>query len=256
MTACRRCPTAVSPAAIVLDHLADDAAGSRFEQIKEYYDARVEAREQEGLGAPPYNPVEPASLFLNEEEWHAALDGVRTIELTPFEQPDDKPERTTLSLGGRKGRTFAAERSQTGGNVFDAVKDHIGALAVSGQDVSWSQAGVKARATGSAPFFQITKSPISRASKPGPDITALSGGTSALAVLGLETGFETGRPRRYRRAGYSRRPPDPPHAQSPPGAGLPNRGFDPLQGRPRRSCRSWDRPVRRPPDDYRQRCAP
>ena len=184
-------PEAVSPSAIVLDHLADDAARSRFEQIKEYYDARVEAREQEGLGAPPYNPIEPASLFLGEDQWRAVLDGVRTVQLTPFEQPDDLAGTHTLSLGGRQGRTFAAERSETGGNVFEAVRDHIDALRSSGKRVivaGWSD-GSRDRLGTVLADHDITD--ISNV-ETWADVTALTGNTSALAVLGLETGFETG----------------------------------------------------------------
>ena len=184
-------PDAVSPSAIVLDHLADDAARSRFEQIKEYYDARVEAREQEGLGAPPYNPIEPASLFLDEDQWHAVLDGVRTVQLTPFEQPDDLTGTQTLSLGGRQGRTFAAERSETGGNVFEAVRDHIDALRSSGKRVivaGWSE-GSRDRLGTVLADHDITD--ISNV-ETWADVTALTGNTSALAVLGLESGFETG----------------------------------------------------------------
>ena len=183
-------PDAVRPAAVVLDHQADDAAHSRFEQIREYYDARVDAREHEGLGAPPYNPIEPASLFLDEEEWHATLDGVRTVQLTPFEQPDDTPGTVAISLGGRQGRTFAAERNQSGGNVFEAVGEHIDSLRASGRRVavaSWSRGSRDRLGT------VLADHGITDVSEVGTwaDVTALSERTTALAVLGLETGFET-----------------------------------------------------------------
>ena len=49
----------------------------------------------------------------------------RTVaEITPFE----RPESTAISFGGKQGRTFAAERAEAGGNVYDAVRAHVQAL--------------------------------------------------------------------------------------------------------------------------------
>ena len=55
------------------DHLADEAATRRFEQIAEHYDARIEALEEQTFGAPPYKPVPPERMFFDAGTWAAAL---------------------------------------------------------------------------------------------------------------------------------------------------------------------------------------
>ena len=43
--------------------------------------------------------------------------------------PFESPQAASVSLGGRRGRSFAAERAEAGGNVYEAVKRHASALA-------------------------------------------------------------------------------------------------------------------------------
>ncbi len=51
-------------APVVLDHLADEAAGERLDQIGEHYKARVEALEGGLAGGAPYKPLAPDRLYL------------------------------------------------------------------------------------------------------------------------------------------------------------------------------------------------
>ena len=180
----------VDPDALILDHLLEDAARSRFEQIDEYYDARVTAREQDSLGAPVYNPIAPDALYLTADEWASASSQYATVSLTPFELPESSQARRTISLGGRQGRSFAAERSEADRNLFEALREHIGQTQHSGKRVilaCWTE--------GSRDRLQSVMADH------GPEQTALAdtwqdvlaqqATTTAMVILGLETGFET-----------------------------------------------------------------
>ena len=104
-----------------------------------------------------------------------------------------------------QGRNFAPERTEAEANVFDAVTKHVHALQAAGKRVviaMWSE-GSRERMShvladhGLANLANVADCPDALR-RPKPEI--------ALAVLGLEAGFETARPRRHRRAGHSRRP--------------------------------------------------
>ena len=58
-------------AAISLDHLAEEAAISRRDQIEEYYNARKQALKEQSFGAAPYKPLPPDALFLTDADWKA-----------------------------------------------------------------------------------------------------------------------------------------------------------------------------------------
>ncbi len=113
-------------ASIVLDHLTDEAVKDRFEQVTEHYQARVDALEQTTFGAPPYKPLPPSRLYLDDAEWRKLLAAHPVRRLSPFEAPDDARAQT-VSLKAKVGRNFAAERQVDSGTVFDAVVAHIGA---------------------------------------------------------------------------------------------------------------------------------
>jgi transcription-repair coupling factor (superfamily II helicase) len=177
------------PAAVVCDHLVEDAVTSRLEQVREYYDARLEALEHDGLGAPPYKPLDPELLYLNAQEWTSAITGVKCATVTPFEQPEGAPDTNIVSLGGRQGRSFAAER-QAGENVFDALKSHLASEQQNGKRAvlaCWSD-GSRDRLTSVLEDHGINRSALVANWS---DATALPRDTVALAILGLETGFES-----------------------------------------------------------------
>ncbi|HKQ55314.1 MAG TPA: CarD family transcriptional regulator, partial [Methyloceanibacter sp.] len=176
-------------AAVTLDPLVDDARGRRLEQIADHYDARAQALERKAFGAPPYHPVPPESLFLNEADWRAALSGRNAIAFDPFERPEQPDGTVVVSFAGRQGRSFAAERQTEGANVFDTVSSHAKRLRGEGKRLivaCWSKgarerlaallsehgAGETARAESFAEALDVP-----------PD-------TIAVAVLPLETGFE------------------------------------------------------------------
>ena len=172
---------------VSFDHLAEEAVGRRFEQIDEHYDARRESLEQQTFGAPPYKPVPPERMFLKPDSWGRALKGHNAFRLTPFEEAEAAHVR---SWRGRGGRSFAAERQQGDVNVFDAVVGHIKRLHGEHRRVivaSWTPGARERLSTllGDHGLKEVSKV------ESYADALALPGSTTALAVLGLEQGFET-----------------------------------------------------------------
>jgi transcription-repair coupling factor (superfamily II helicase) len=177
----------VPDAEVSFDHLADEAVQRRFEEIAEHYQARVEALEVATFGAPPYKPVPPDLMFLDGAVWGAALGGHPLRRLTPFERADGEAVR---SFGGRQGRSFAPERQNPGANLFDAVVGHIRTLHAENRRVivaAWTPGARERLAHLLAEHGLKTAQKVDSYA----DALALPGKTTALAVLGLEHGFET-----------------------------------------------------------------
>jgi transcription-repair coupling factor (superfamily II helicase) len=174
-------------AVLSFDNLVDDAVKSRFEQIKEHYLARTEGLETERFGAPPYKPVPPDQMFLNAAGWKKAIAGHKVVRLTPFEMTEGTGVRPWR---GKAGRSFAPERQNPDGNVFDSVVAHIKRVQGEHRRVivaAWT-AGARER-LGSLLSDHGLKA---QAKVEGyTDALALDPGVTGLAVLGLEQGFET-----------------------------------------------------------------
>jgi transcription-repair coupling factor (superfamily II helicase) len=199
---------------VALEPHAEDAAHERFAQIADYYEARRQALAQTSLAQTsdkttgpssttgvPYKPLPPDRLYLAEAEWRAKLDGGRLVRLVPFAAPEAAGagagvgagatrEAAVLNATTRPGRNFAPERAQAEGNVFEAVKAHVDALQAAGKRVVfalWSE-GARER-MGHVLADHGLLNLVNRATWP----EALTRPTVeiALAVLGLESGFET-----------------------------------------------------------------
>ncbi|MGE0857161.1 MAG: transcription-repair coupling factor, partial [Hyphomicrobiaceae bacterium] len=172
---------------VSFDHMADEAIRQRFELIGEHYAARTDASEAERFGAPPYKPVPPDMMFLDGGAWAAALAGHAIARLSPFELPDAANVR---SWGGRAGRNFAPERQAGDVNVFDAVVRHIRRLHEEKRRVivsAWT-AGARERLA-----HLLTDHGLQDIDKVD-DLAAaqaLPSGHTALAVVGIDHGFET-----------------------------------------------------------------
>ncbi|MGI9382604.1 MAG: transcription-repair coupling factor [Methyloligellaceae bacterium] len=180
----------VPGAAITFDHLTEDARMRRLEQIADHYEARETALEQKNFGAPPYKPVPSERMFLSKGEWIDALEGRSVASLSPFEMPEESEGLRSHSLGGRRGRAFAAERAREDGNVFDAVVAHIKKRQSSGRRVivaCWSR-GASERLKSLLTDHGLT---ALQAVETFDEAMALADGITAMAVLGLEAGFET-----------------------------------------------------------------
>ena len=177
----------VPGASIVLEPLVEDAARERLEQIKDYHDARRQALAQRGAG-PPYKPLVPERLYLQEAEWHQRLEHLPLARLTPFSHPQG--QGTAIDVAARQGRSFAAERAQPGSNVFAALTRHVADLQASGRRVAialWSEGSRERMLHVLRDHGLANLSPVAS----WPEALSLPKPQVALAVLGLESGFET-----------------------------------------------------------------
>ncbi len=176
-------------ALVFTDHLSGEAAKERFDQIKDYYEARAEdASAKEGKGAMdvvPYRPLKPDALYLSPEEYEAKLAGAALRPLSPFSPPENK---RAFDFGAKQGRTFAAERAANL-NVFDAVASHIAERRKEKKVViaGWTE--------GSA---ERMRSVLADHDVPGlkmagswSDVATGDRARVPVVVLGLESGFET-----------------------------------------------------------------
>ncbi|MGN6572578.1 MAG: transcription-repair coupling factor, partial [Pseudolabrys sp.] len=170
---------------VALEHLDEDAAHERFGQIADYHDARADALKQ-GV-TPSYKPLATNKLYLAEDEWKARLDAAARAKLTPFAVPE---ARDVIDIGARAGHNFAAERNEPGANVFAAVAKHVGAQQSDGKRVAialWSEGARDRMSHVLADHKLVNLTPV----RSWPDVLALPKHAIALAVLGIEAGFET-----------------------------------------------------------------
>ena len=176
---------------IVLDHHADDAVGERISLIKDYYDARKSALDQPSPGSIPYKPLPPEALYLTSADWRGIIGEAGVASLTPFQLPESEG-KLVADLGGKQGRSFAAERADNSGSVFDAAVAHVKALEGEGRRVilaAWSE-GSRERLAHVLADHGLKTVQMTGSLRAAFD---LKPGTTALAVWGFETGFEAGK---------------------------------------------------------------
>jgi transcription-repair coupling factor (superfamily II helicase) len=174
-------------ALIGLDPLAKEAREERLDQIQDYYEARREAAKTGAgaMGAPAYRAIEPDAMYLSADEWDA-LTGSRAVRrFTAFREAGE----ATIEMGGKQGRTFAAER-KADQNVFDATSKHAVSLRKSGKRVifaSWSE-GASERMGGVLSEHGLA--PILPAQDWG-EVQSAQPNVMLRIVMPLERGFET-----------------------------------------------------------------
>jgi transcription-repair coupling factor (superfamily II helicase) len=176
----------------LFDHLAGDdlvvrdahdagAADARFEAIADYYENRKRAQSSD---AGSYRPLEPETLYLSRDEWERLIEERPLHLATPFHEPGSK---TVLDFEVDSARDFAPERSQ-GGNVYEAVVEHIAALRRAKKKVvlaSYS-AGARERLKG-----LLADHGLKKAVEVDTWQEAQGASGIALAVLPLDHGFTT-----------------------------------------------------------------
>jgi transcription-repair coupling factor (superfamily II helicase) len=173
---------------IALDALAEDAAGERLAQIKDYYDARREAMGRAG-DSVPYKPLPPERLYFSPQEWRGRLDAAPLARFTPFATPQSEG-RFVVDCAGRQGRTFAAERAAEDTNLFDAVVRHIRARQAEARRVivaGWTDGSRERLGAVLADHGLAQARPVADFAR----ALALPKAETALAVLAIEAGFET-----------------------------------------------------------------
>ena len=171
---------------VVFEPLIEDAARERFAQINDYYSARREALDAHQQ--PVYRPLPPNRLYLSESEWTQRLDAVALTRLSPFGVPD---QNSVIEADGRPGRSFASERADDSKNLFDAVVTHARDVQRQGKRVvfaAWSE-GSRERLG-----HVLTDHGLAGLRPVGSwqEAVALPNDSIGLAVLGLESGFESG----------------------------------------------------------------
>jgi transcription-repair coupling factor (superfamily II helicase) len=173
-------------APVAIEPHGEDAARERIKQINDYYEARREVLEHPG-GGTVYKPLPPDRLYLTEDEWSKRLAEARLARFTPFTVPDDT---NVVDAGMRQGRNFAPERADTSVNVFESVVSHINALQAARKKVVvalWTE-GSRDRMTNMLrdhKLLNLTNVNTWRT------VQATPRNETTLAVVGLESGFET-----------------------------------------------------------------
>ncbi|MGN6102368.1 MAG: transcription-repair coupling factor, partial [Devosia sp.] len=110
----------VGDAPFIFDEQARASFADRQAQIKDYYEAREQARTatNAATAGAPYNPIPPDLLYVTEGSPYALAGGPVT-QLSPFVTPD--PGARIEDAHGRVAHNFAAERQATDINLFEAV---------------------------------------------------------------------------------------------------------------------------------------
>lgn len=177
----------IGDAPLVLDPLTEEAATERFAQISDYYDARKSAHDADPANSP-YKPLPPDMLYLPADEWTKQLAAQGTARVTPFSPPEGG-KALVVDCAGKIGRNFAAERADEGANVFHAAAEHVRALQAQGKRVvvaGWSEGSRERLGHVLKDFGVEALEPVSSFK----EALRTSKTTVALAVIGLETGFE------------------------------------------------------------------
>src|SRR5262245_10982353 len=184
---------------LAVEPLTEEAAHERLAQIADYYQARKDALGKDGGGAP-YKPLPPDRLYFAEGEWRGRLDASPLTKLTPFAAPEQASEPVgaqreqsadnVIAIGAHAARNFAGERATPGANVFEAVVKHVGALQSAGKRpvvALWSEGSRERMGHVLTEHGLHNLAPVAS----WPEALALPHPQVALAVLGLESGFET-----------------------------------------------------------------
>jgi transcription-repair coupling factor (superfamily II helicase) len=174
-------------APLIFDPLAEAAASERFAQIEDYYGARKAAHDADP-GHSTYKPLPPSALYLAEPEWRERIRAASVVFVSPFAEPETG-KGLVVDCGSKPGRTFAAERADPNANVFSAAIGHARALQAGGKWVvlaAWSDGSRERLAHVLAGHGFASTAPVSSLAQ----ALALLPATLALAVIGIEQGFE------------------------------------------------------------------
>lgn len=179
---------------VTFDHLVQNAVQDRFEQVQDYYQARLEARalaeKNQNAEIGLINPLPPEALFLMEEAWQEILATRKIRYITPFDTAQRLDGDNVIHLGAKQGRNFAPERAGEGKNVFDSLIDYIKAQQADKKRTvlaAWSAGSCERLASlmREHGFENLTHIDSWKASE------KLSPDALALCVLEIENGFET-----------------------------------------------------------------
>ncbi|MEN2494255.1 MAG: Transcription-repair-coupling factor [Hyphomicrobiaceae bacterium hypho_1] len=112
----------IGDANITFDHMANDSMCQRFEQITEHYESRLNSLEISAFGAPPYKPVPPQEMYIDQKEWNELLSSRQVAKFHPFSPPPPAPTRSSNT---QVGRNFTPERQAPDTDLFGAVIGYL-----------------------------------------------------------------------------------------------------------------------------------
>jgi transcription-repair coupling factor (superfamily II helicase) len=169
-------------ASVSLDHQAEAAVAARLELIADHY---AERRGPARTGEQPYRPIPPEMLYLDAAAWSSQLSRGPAFAFTPFAKADGAEG---VDIGGRPGPILAGQPLA----AFDGFADLRRGWAASGRTIivaAWS-AGSRERLA-----LMLREHGVRdlKTVESADEARALSKGSVALAVLGLERGFVTDR---------------------------------------------------------------
>jgi transcription-repair coupling factor (superfamily II helicase) len=174
-------------APMVFDEQARESVAERRQQIGDYYEAREQARSAKGAtSGAPYKPVPPDQLYALEGDPYALAGAAPVVQLSPFASA----EGVGQDGGGRLAHNFAAERQRTDTNLFQAVVDFLQGERRAGRRTiicCWSE-GSRDRMAQVLADHGLANA---RMAENWRDAETTGAATTALVVLGLETGFST-----------------------------------------------------------------
>ncbi|MCE9522464.1 MAG: DEAD/DEAH box helicase, partial [Alphaproteobacteria bacterium] len=178
-------------APVTLDYQVEESHAARLALIADYYDARVQARAQTqgkfaGM-APPYKPLAADQLYLTEEDWRTRLGGAGVRQFSPFKAVELSGQE---DAGAMRGRDFAPDRVANSKNVFDSVAAYLNSQILAKKRVvvaCWSE-GSADRMGGVLADHGVSPITITRS---WAEVGKLHPSATAVAVLGLEHGYET-----------------------------------------------------------------
>ena len=172
----------------IFDDQAREAFADRQAQIKDYYDAREQARTaKQAVAGAPYKPVPPDLLYEVDTHPFSLAPRGAVVQLSPF-LPHE--QAGVEDWGGRVAYNFAAERQATDLNLFEAVVSVIKRERQAGRRTiiaCWSE-GSRDRMAQVLGDHGLHNP---RMAENWRDAETTSPNTTALVVLGLETGFST-----------------------------------------------------------------
>ena len=175
---------------VVFDALAQEAMVERHTLILDHYDARKRQASGKGLGeSAPYNPTPPDRLYLTPDAVRAEAGERLVADLSPFDAPP-AAGKAILKAKSRAGRSFAAVRADPNANVFDHAVRHIADVRAAGRKTlvaGWTEGSLDRLSQILAEHGLGGMTRVSRLD----ELEKLAPGKTGIAVLPLETGFET-----------------------------------------------------------------
>ena len=198
-----RCSTIAGDAPIFLDNLAEDAAGERLAQVKDYYDARKEQFDHDKGGASLQAAAARCALSRADRIPRNARCVRARQRITPFDVPEN-PRETIIDCGGAAGAQFRARAQRRERQCFRGGGRPYRGAARGGHD------GHRRRLVGRVARSSRRRARRTRTEEDRAGVVARAGARrQRRAARGhrRRAGLRRRPDRGHRRTGHSRRPP-------------------------------------------------